>query len=206
MKHETPGISALLLAAGPSSRLGRAKQLVQVQGECLVRRSARLLLAQDNVPVTVVVGCEADRISREVSDLPVTIVINRDWEQGMGGSLSCGVRHIKDDFDGILVMACDQWRLEESDIARMIDVWSPDPSTILVASWSEGQAQVSGPPVIFPRKFRPDLIAVVKNRGARQVIDRHIDHVRYLNLENAGYDLDRPEDLQKIGRTDKETI
>lgn len=204
MKHETPRISALLLAAGPSSRLGQAKQLVQVGGESLVRRSTRLLLAQNNVSVTVVVGCEPDRISREISDLPVSIVVNRDWEEGMGGSLSCGVRHIRDDYDGILVMACDQWRIEESDISRMIDAWSPDQSKILVASWSEGQAQVSGPPVIFPRKFRPDLIAVVKSRGARQVIDRHIDHVEFLQLENAGYDLDRPEDLVKIEGADNE--
>jgi len=59
MKPETPRIAGLLLAAGPSSRLGQAKQLVKVGEESLVRRATRLLLAQQPASVTVVVGCEA---------------------------------------------------------------------------------------------------------------------------------------------------
>ena len=198
MKAETPRIAGLLLAAGPSSRLGQAKQLVKVGEESLVRRATRLLLAQQPASVTVVVGCEAAAISREIQDLPVTIINNPEWAQGMGASISCGARRIPDSFDGILLMACDQWRLEEADLAQLIAAWASDISAISVASWKEGKAVVSGPPVIFPRSLKQDLISVNKNRGARQVIDRNIDIVHYAEMENAACDLDRPEDLEEL--------
>jgi len=198
MKPETPRIAALLLAAGPSSRLGQAKQLVKVGEESLVRRATRLLLAQQPASVTVVVGCEAAAISREIQDLPVTITNNSEWAQGMGASISCGARRIPEPFDGILLMACDQWRLEEADLAQLIAAWSSDISEISVASWNEEKAVVSGPPVIFPRTLKQDLISVNKSRGARQVIDRNIDIVHYVEMENAACDLDRPEDLEKL--------
>jgi len=116
----------------------------------------------------------------------------------MGASISCGVRKIPDSFDGILLMACDQWCLEEADLAQLIAAWSSDISTISVASWKEGKAVVSGPPVIFPRSLKQDLISVNKGRGARQLIDRNIDLVHYAEMENAACDLDRPEDLEKL--------
>jgi molybdenum cofactor cytidylyltransferase len=198
MKPETPRIAGLLLAAGPSSRLGQAKQLVKVGEESLIRRATRLLLAQQLDSVTVVVGSEAATISREIQDLPVTIISNPEWARGMGASISCGVRRISPPFDGILLMACDQWRLEEADLAQLIAAWTTDISGISVAGWREGKAIVSGPPVIFPRKLKPDLISVNKSRGARQVIDRNIDLVHYVEMENAACDLDRPEDLEEL--------
>lgn len=198
MNRESPKIAALLLAAGPSSRLGQAKQLVRFNEECLVRRVSRLLLEQDSMTVSVVVGAEHERVRKEIEDLPVTIVHNPEWEQGMGASISCGVRKITGDVDGFLLMVCDQWRLQGEDIAALVDAWKSDVSGILVASWHEGRAMVSGPPVIFPFKLRQELISVIRNRGARQVIDRHMDIARFVELENAAHDLDRPEDLEEL--------
>jgi CTP:molybdopterin cytidylyltransferase MocA len=116
----------------------------------------------------------------------------------MGGSITCGVRHVEGDLDGILVMVCDQWRVELSDLSRLFDVWSADISRIVVANWHEGKAFVSGPPVIFPSNMIPELKFMTRNRGARQVIDRHMDIVEFVDMENAAYDLDRPEDLKLI--------
>lgn len=198
MKPETLRIAGLLLAAGPSSRLGQAKQLVKVGNESLVRRATRLLLAQQCASVNVVVGCNAEPVRQEIQDLPVTIISNPDWARGMGASISCGVRRIAEPFDGILLMACDQWLLEASDLSQLITAWGSDISGISVASWKEGKALVSGPPVIFPRNLKPELISVNKSRGARQVIDRNIDLVRYIEMENAACDLDRPEDLEEL--------
>lgn len=194
----SPHIAALLLAAGPSSRLGQPKQLVRVGNQSLVRRATRLLLAQESVSVTVVVGFDADRIKGEIQDLPVTVVENREWCEGMGGSISCGVGTMTVDADGILLMLCDQWCLEESDIAGLISAWSTDISEIYIAQWNEGKVLISGPPVIFPRKIKQELINVDKYRGARQLIDRHKDIVQYFRMENAALDLDRPEDFEQL--------
>jgi molybdenum cofactor cytidylyltransferase len=198
---DTPSYSSLgvvVLAAGPSTRLGRPKQLVRVGSECLVSRSARLALSLNPAFVTVVTGCEADHIEAELEQLPVGVVYNRNWSRGMGASINCGVRSMPKGAEGILIMVCDQWRLEESDLERLFSVWSGDISRIVVASWKEETAFVSGPPVIFPRKLIPELKSMQENRGARQLIDRYMDLVDYVEMENAAHDLDRPEDLERL--------
>jgi molybdenum cofactor cytidylyltransferase len=193
-----PILGAVLLAAGPSSRLGRSKQLVRVNDETLIRRTARLVLGMDLDYVTVVSGCGADLVEAELEDLPVSVVFNRDWQQGMGSSINCGVRLMPQGVDGVLLMVCDQWRLENDDLNRLLEAWQSDISKIYVACWDEGAAFVSGPPVLFPRKTIPELKSMQPNRGARQLIDRYMDIVEFVKMENAAFDLDRPEDLERL--------
>ena len=191
-------LGAVLLAAGPSSRLGRSKQLVRVNDETLIRRTARLVLGMGLDYVTVVSGCGADLVEAELEDLPVSVVFNRDWQQGMGSSINCGVRLMPQGVDGVLLMVCDQWRLESDDLNGLFEAWQSDISKIYVACWDEGAAFVSGPPALFPRKIIPELKSMQPNRGARQLIDRYMDIVEFVKMENAAFDLDRPEDLERL--------
>jgi molybdenum cofactor cytidylyltransferase len=200
---EIPGarnLAVVLLAAGPSTRLGQLKQLVDVEGECLVRRSTRLALSLLPASVTVVSGCEAERVQAALEGLPVGIVFNRAWANGMGASINCGARFMPGNVDGVLLMVCDQWRLEETDLKRLFLQWSSDILRIYMASWNEGNALVSGPPVIFPRKLIPELKSMQENRGARQLVDRYMDIVEFVEMENAAWDLDRPDDLERVNR------
>lgn len=197
-KSKPYNLAAILLAAGPSSRLGQAKQLVRYEGETLVRRSARLLMKSVTGPVVAVTGAESGPVSEEIADLPVNTVFNPDWEMGMGGSIAFGARFAPDYPDGILVMVCDQWLLHQDDLQKLIDSWLTAKTRIHAAQWLEGAAYVSGPPVIFPGRLRGELKGLEKSRGARQIIDRHMDNVEFVELESASCDLDRPEDLQKL--------
>lgn len=193
-----PPLGVILLAAGPSTRLGEPKQLVEVDGESLVCRSARLALSLQPESVTVVTGCEAERVESQLEGLSVRIVLNRHWANGMGGSINCGVRSMPLGPRGVLVMVCDQWRLTETDLARLYTAWSSDISKISVASWKEGNAFISGPPAIFPGTLIPELKSMQEKRGARQLIDRFMDIVEFVDMENAAFDLDRPEDLERV--------
>jgi molybdenum cofactor cytidylyltransferase len=193
-----PPLAALLLAGGPSTRLGQPKQLVRVGGESLVRRSARLLLSLRPAPLVVVTGCEASRVEAELDGLPLEVVFNRDWAQGMGASINAGARALPLGPDGVLVTVCDQWQLESADLARLANHWFSDISRICLAEWKEGEALVSGPPVIFPRKLIPELKSMQAKRGARQLIDRYMDLVEFVEVQNAAFDLDRPEDLARL--------
>lgn len=191
-------LSAILLAAGPSSRLGQPKQLVCFEGETLVRRAAKLLLATVSGSVVVVCGCESKSVSREVEDLPVKVVTNPDWKLGMGGSISFGARFVPQFSDGIMVAVCDQWLLQQQDMDRLLESWSKATARIHAACWNEAAAHVSGPPVIFPGRLHGELKGLEKSRGARQIIDRHIDIVDFIELNSAACDLDRPEDLARL--------
>lgn len=191
-------LGAVLLAAGPSTRLGQPKQLVRVGGEALARRAARLLTEAGVDEVLVVTGCQGERVEEELQGLPVQVVRNRDWSLGMGSSINSGARAMPPEVGGVLVMACDQWRLEAADLEALIAAWSSDISRIYLACWDEGKAFVSGPPVIFPGKLIPELKSMLENRGARQLVDRYMDIVEFVKLPNAAFDLDRPEDLEKL--------
>lgn len=191
-------LGAILLAAGPSTRLGQPKQLVSLHGEALVRRSARVLIEAGMDELLVVTGCGFEAVESELQGLQARVVRNHDWSRGMGGSINTGARAMAPDVDGVLVMACDQWRLEPEDLARMKLQWASDISRIYLACWDEGQAFVSGPPVIFPRTVLPELKSMQENRGARQLVDRYINIVEFVKTPNAACDLDRPEDLQRL--------
>ena len=191
-------LAAILLAAGPSSRLGHPKQLVRFEGETLVRRAARLLAEVVDGRVGVVGGCASERVSEQVADLPVQTVTSPDWELGMGGSISFGARFVPRFSDGIMVAVCDQWVLSRDDLDRLLTAWRSARQRIHAACWSEGAAHVSGPPVIFPGRLHGELKGLEKSRGARQVIDRHIDSVDFIEMESASCDLDRPEDLARL--------
>ena len=193
-----PPLGVVLLAAGPSSRLGQPKQLAEVAGESLVARSARLALGLGPAQVIVVSGCEAERVAAELEGLAVEIVFNRNWASGMGASINCGARALPGGVSGVLLMVCDQWRLQADDLERLVSAWSSDPSRIRVACWKEGAAHVSGPPTIFPGRLVPELKSMQERRGARQLIDRYMDLVEFVEMDNAAYDLDRPEDLERL--------
>jgi molybdenum cofactor cytidylyltransferase len=191
-------LAAILVAAGPSTRLGQPKQLVEFKGESLARRSAGILADLVGDRAVVVTGCEAEKVATEIEDLPLRTVFNPDWEKGMGGSIACGARHVPEWPDGIMVMVCDQWLLSRNDLEKLIESWRAAASRIHVASWKEGTAFVSGPPVIFPGNLRGELKGLEKSRGARQLIDRYIEIAEFVELESAAFDLDRPEDLEKM--------
>ena len=195
---ESARFAAILLAAGPSSRLGQAKQLVRVDGESLVRRAARLVLSSGPVSLTVVTGFADDAVRHELSDLPVGIIRNEDWEQGMGGSIACGVQNISAEVDGVLITLCDQWKLEGRDLSSLNSGWRTDISRITTASWSKNKACIYGAPTLFPRKYIRELKDLKGSRGAKALIGRNMASVQFVEMENAAYDLDRPEDLEQL--------
>jgi len=201
MGAETPRLAAILLAAGASRRLGQPKQLVERNGESLVRRSAGLLVKLTADPIVVVAGFQADKIIRELQDLPLTVVTNQDWEQGMGGSIACGVRDIPPDVDGVLVMLCDQWRLDSDDLFLLKSAWNSDISEIIVSGWNDGKAYITGPPVIFPGNIMHELKIVKGDQGAKSIIDRHKGNVHPVEVRNAAYDLDEASDLERFEET-----
>jgi molybdenum cofactor cytidylyltransferase len=197
-KPEAPRLAGLLLAAGSSRRLGQPKQFVKLNNESLVRRAAGLLLGLGADPVVVVTGFMSAEVSCDLQGLPLTVAMNEDWELGMGGSIACGMRNIPIEVDGVLLMLCDQWRLTSEDLLRIKSSWNSDISRIVVSGWKDGNSYFSGPPVIFPGKLIHEFKNVHGRTGAKPVIDRHREIVSMVQLKNAAYDLDEPQDLGQM--------
>jgi CTP:molybdopterin cytidylyltransferase MocA len=116
----------------------------------------------------------------------------------MGASIAAGARALDRSADGVLLMVCDQWRLRAEDLALLAARWRAQPERIVVSCWKEGRAYVTGPPVVFPVRLLQEFRAIPPDRGARQVVDAHMDDVEFVELQNAADDLDRPEDLSAL--------
>ena len=87
-------ISIILLAAGASSRMGQSKQLLLIEGEPLLLRSVKIALSGKPHHVVVVLGAGEHEHSNIIKHLPVEIVINTHWKNGMGSSIKAGLAHL----------------------------------------------------------------------------------------------------------------
>lgn len=191
-------LGAVLLAAGGSSRMGRPKQLLRIEDEALVTRIARHLIELEPASVLVVTGSAAQAVNDQLSGLPVQVVHNLRWEEGMAGSLAVGVKNLPAEIDGVLIMLCDQWRVGREDLQELVQVWSADISQITAVCWHDKGQQVIGPPAIFPRTLFEELTSLKGDRGARAVIEKHRERTSFVAMTNARFDLDEPADLEEF--------
>jgi molybdenum cofactor cytidylyltransferase len=199
-RPETLRIAVVLLAAGSSSRLGQPKQSVKTNGDSLVRRAALQLLQLNPVSLTVVTGSGGAAVEEDLRDLQLNTVHNDRWEQGMGTSIACGAQNVTEKVDGLLVALCDQWKVDEGDLIRLVETWRTDISRIVSASWNDKKSFVFGPPTLFPRNYIRELSELWGNQGAKSLIARNMGEVKFVAMENAACDLDTPADLEQLLR------
>ncbi len=177
-------LPAVILAAGASRRLGRPKQLERYHGESLLRRAVAAAAACR--PVVVVTGCRAEAMARELEGLPVRVVVNAGWEEGMASSLREGVRALDPGAEGALFLVCDQPAVDAALVARLLEAWKGAP----VACAYGG---VRGIPAILPARAFPALLALRGDRGARTLLQG--DDVVEVPFPEGAWDVDEPGDL-----------
>jgi molybdenum cofactor cytidylyltransferase len=188
--------ACVLLAAGSSRRLGQPKQLVEYKGEALITRGARNLLNLGAVEVIVVTGSEERKVLNKINNMAVKTVYNAAWKQGMGGSVSTGVRSLPGGVAGVLILLCDQWRVDSRDLESLVKSWQSDISGVFSAKWGDLDEGAFGPPVIFPKRLFSELESLDSEQGARGLIRKYWQQVTFVDMENAAFDLDDPEDLK----------
>ena len=189
-----PKVGAVLLAAGRSSRMGPDHKLLQdVDGKPLIRHSIDALVAADLDQIVVVTGHRRDEIAALVAHDPVTTVFNPHFADGMSSSLRAGILALADDVDAILIALGDMPAITADHIHRLIAGFDPvEGRSIVVAT----NGLKRGNPVLFASRFRPELIRIQGDTGARHLIGDHRDEVVEVDLgPGAMIDLDTPEAL-----------
>ena len=183
-----PRHALLVLAAGASRRLGESKQLLRIDGESLVRRSARLGLATRPAQALLVLGAASEAVSAEVADLPVTKVHCRGWEAGLGASLATGLQALDDGIDGALVLLCDQPGLEAAHLQALLAAWHANPTGAAASAY----AGVLGVPALLPRAWFAELATGHDDRGARDLLRQRAAQVAAVPAPGLAADLDTP--------------
>jgi CTP:molybdopterin cytidylyltransferase MocA len=189
-------VGAVILAAGPSTRLGYSKQLIIHEGEPLVRRAAIAAAEAGASPVIVVLGAEAEQITSALALLPsVTLVMNDEWQSGLASSLAAGLRALFQNVscDGALVMLADQPLIDVTALRQLLDAFNTD-DRIIASEYDD----TIGVPVVIGREHVPELLALKGDAGAGAWLRKRIAQVTRIPMARAAVDVDTPSDAERL--------
>ena len=164
-------IVAVILAAGMSKRLGRPKQLLELNDVPLVRHVASRTLGAAVDHVVVVVGAESSRVRAALDGLDIAFVENPAYESGQASSLRAGMAAVAADSDAIVVLLADQPGIDPVTIDRVIAARREQGAGIVMARYGEER----GHPVLFGYEFFDELSRIEGDQGGREVIRAHAE-------------------------------
>jgi molybdenum cofactor cytidylyltransferase len=194
-------IAAVVLAAGRSTRMGGSNKLVaEIGGKPLVRIAAEQALASKAAPVIVVTGHQRERVEAALAGLPVHLVHNPDFAQGLGTSLKTGIAAVPAEADGAIVCLGDMPQVDATLIDRLIAAFDPEKGALAVMPTIDGRR---GNPVLWSKRFFPELMAIEGDVGARHLITRYGEAVVEVPVTGTAalVDIDTPEALSGVKAT-----
>ena len=187
-------ISAVVLAAGLSTRMGKHKLLLPLGGEPLIRRVVKAVGDAGFDDVLVVVGHDAEQVLDALSGLPIRHAFNPDFATGMGSSFRAAVLNLPDSEAAMFALA-DQPFVTSVEYRKVLETYRQQHSPIVSVRYGE----VMAPPHLFAREFFPELAALT--HGARPVLLSHRDQTTILTFDSdLLVDVDTPEDYEDVKR------
>jgi len=191
-------IAAVVLAAGRSTRMGAINKLIaEIGGKPLVRIAVEQALASRARPVIVVTGHERERVEAALNGLPVRLVHNPDYADGLGTSLKAGIAAVPEDADAAIVCLGDMPQVDSALIDKLIAAFDPERGALVVVPSIDGRR---GNPVVWSRRFFHDLMSINGDIGARHLIASYAEAVAEVPVagEAALTDVDTPESLSAV--------
>ena len=189
-------VAAIVLAAGRSTRMGGPNKLLEtISGKPLVRIAAEQALSSRASPVVVVSGHERARVEAALASLDVRLVHNPDYAQGLSTSVKAGLAALPPESEAAIVCLGDMPQVTSALIDRLIAAFDPERNALVVLPTFSGKR---GNPVLWSRRFFPELIALEGDVGARHLIGAYPEVVTELPVENAAamVDIDTPDALR----------
>ena len=186
-------VAAIILAAGSSSRMGRSKQMLEINGEKLLAKTVKTVLASQIRDVVVVLGAE-EHVHRQIlKAFAVSVVFNDQWTKGMGSSIKAGLHHLVSSgstCDAILIFVCDQPLLTPEIISTILQRFEQTKKPVIAS----GYANVPGVPVLFASSYFPKLEQLPDDHGAKSIIQQNPSDVVIVLFPGGEIDLDTIED------------
>jgi molybdenum cofactor cytidylyltransferase len=187
----------IILAAGPSSRLGKPKQLLAYRNRSLLRHVTEEAINSETGPVIVVVGANPTAVAAELKGADTLITVNAGWSEGMAASIRHGLEEILKilpDLDTVILAVCDQ-PFVNAALFRQLLAQATATGKGIVASAYEG---TQGTPVLFDKKYFTLLLGLRGQQGAKKLLTLHPEDVAGIPFTNGQIDIDTPEDYQSL--------
>lgn len=191
-------LSAVLLAAGESRRMGGGNKLyLDFGGEPLLRRSVQTLLRFPFKEVVVVLGPDHQRAAGLVREFPVRTVVNPDYAAGQMTSVHCGLDALERPCEGVAICLVDQPLLNAEDIAEIVAAFERRAARSIVVPTFAGQR---GNPIVIAAAHREAILRSRRNLGCRHLIERHPEEVLAVEMssDHVIADIDTPQAYQEL--------
>jgi molybdenum cofactor cytidylyltransferase len=194
-------LTAIVPAAGLSTRMGRNKLLLSFKGKPLIAHAVDTLLASQIQNVVVVVGHEAEKLKQSLEGKRITLVDNPVYREGMSTSLRAGLEAVPSQAEAIMIYLADQPLLEPHEINQLIQALAEarTHNQSIVVPFFHGQR---GNPVILDSSHKNAILEVVGDAGCRRVIKSNPEKVLMVEMEtdHVVRDIDTIEDYERLAR------
>jgi len=198
--QQAPRVAVLVLAAGRSTRMGGPnKMLADANGQPLVVHAVKAALASQAVEVVVVLGHMADEVRAAIekgvpSKSRLRFVTNPDFAEGLSTSVRTGIGALSTNADAAIVQLGDMPGVNAGLLDRLMAAYSPVEGRSICVPTVGGKR---GNPVLWARRFFPEMAKLAGDAGAKHLIGEHADLVCEVEMtgEAAVTDIDTPEAL-----------
>jgi molybdenum cofactor cytidylyltransferase len=189
-----PKITAIVLAAGLSSRMGSNKLLADLNGKPLLRHAAEAAANSAADTVIVVVGNEAGQAEAALKGLRANSVRNPNYAKGLSTSLKAGIAAVPEDFDGAIILLGDMPGVSSALIDKMIAAFDPEDGRAICVAARHGRR---GNPVLWARRFFSEIMALEGDIGAKHLMAMNDELVCEVEADDDGplTDIDTPQAL-----------
>ena len=178
----------LIIAAGSSSRLGQAKQLLPYKDGNLLGHTIKVCLESKIGNIHLILGANHEAILKETDTSNCQVHINPNWKNGMSNSIAFGIKQIEENIDGVILTMADQPFLKKEHLKRLLQKQS---SGIVISKYEEEK----GPPTFFSKDYFEALSNLSGDDGAKAVIKKYQAIVQFVSFPKGNIDIDTEEDL-----------
>lgn len=193
-------IVILILAAGPSHRFGKPKQLLEYKGKTIIENAIDSAVHSNVGPVIVVTGANYAKVEKVIKKDPaVKVVHNTSWTKGMSSSIQKGLNSARKSFPnlyGILILLCDQPLITSDYIVDMVRSHYSYGKKIIASGYGGSY----GVPVFFHKTVFGYLDKIKNSEGAKSVISNLKQDVHVIPNPDAEFDVDTPESYKLLLR------
>jgi molybdenum cofactor cytidylyltransferase len=193
-------ISAIILAAGASRRMGKPKLILPWGNTTILGQVVATFAAAGIGDILVVTGGARQQIERLITQLaqkfPIRMVHNPDYERGeMLGSIQAGLSGLGSESSAALIGLGDMPQVKEETVCRICTTFNQTKSPLVIPSFQGHR----GHPWLAARSLWPEILALPgTNATARQFLSAHTSQIEYVTAdENTLKDLDTPEDYNR---------
>lgn len=197
MKTPTAGI---VLAAGASTRFGKPKQLLTLNGRFLLEWVLGAALDSRLDHIVLVLGCEHERIlgclGSAAAHPKCEVLVNPDYRSGQSTSLKAGLLRVRHGFPSVMFLLGDQPLVDAALIDLLLQRYRESKKSICIPIHRAER----GTPALFGRALYPELLKLTGDKGARDLLSTHPHDVLTVAITapEVFHDIDRPEDVERI--------